>query len=151
MRAISKTLFLAGLSILITVQFAMAAGAPSPGAEKLAGAKGTIEFKPDDWQKGQTTWWKDSDGVAPGVAGCHVGTDSDGTPNGRKFGEGCLPDGRLVESNPGAGELHSHKNDTGHPDTFDCSAWCIGEGKSGGTCQAATAPPCESSAICACK
>ena len=116
----------------------------------MAGAEGTFAFKPDDWMEGTTSWWKDSDGVAPGVAGCHIGTDADGTPNGRMFGEACLPNGLLVESNPTAGELHSHANDVGHPDMFDCKAWCVGEGASGGACAAAPAPPCAESAYCAC-
>ena len=127
-----------------------AAHEPSDGAKGTAGAEGTFEFKPKDWKQGTTSWWKDSDGVAPGVAGCHIGTDSEGNPNGRMFGEACRPDGLLVESNPGASTLHKHDDDTGHPDTYDCHAWCIGEGYSGGSCTAAAAPPCESSAICAC-
>ena len=71
----------------------------------MAGSQGTIEFKPTDWKEGQATCWKDSDGIAPGEAGCHIGTDSQGTPNGRNFGEACLPNGYLVESNPGEIEL----------------------------------------------
>ena len=105
---------------------------PSAGAQNMAGAVGTFEFKPQDWTAGHTTWWKDTDGIDPGIAGCHIGTDSDGVPNGRMFGEACLPDGLLVESNPGADNMHSHKNDVGHPDRFDCNAWCIGQGNSGG-------------------
>jgi hypothetical protein len=137
--------------LLIMAQGASAAGEPSPGAKGMPGAQGTFEFKPADWKEGQTTWWKDSDGVNPGVAGCHIGTRSDGTPNGRMFGEACLPNGLLVESNPGADELHSHNNDTGHPDTFDCNAWCIGTGNTAGSCKVASAPPCEQSAICTCE
>ena len=123
---------------------------PSPGAQEVAGAMGTFEFKPQDWTEGETTWWKDSDGVGPEIAGCHIGTDRHGSPNGRMFGEACLDDGLLVESNPGADVLHSHKNDIGHPDKIDCSAWCIGQGSSGGSCKVAVAPPCEQSARCEC-
>ena len=122
----------------------------SPGAQGMAGAKGTFEFKPDDWAAGETTWWKDSDGVDPGTAGCHIGVDSDGLPNGRMFGEACLADGLLVESNPGIVELHSHNEDIGHPDKFDCNAWCIGEGSTNGRCEVAAAPPCANSARCVC-
>jgi hypothetical protein len=136
--------------MLITVSIASASGKPSAGAEGMPGALGTFEFKPTDWIEGTTSWWKDSDGVAPGVAGCHIGTDAEGKPNGRMFGEACLPDGMLVESNPGAGVLHSHANDIGHPDMFDCNAWCVGEGASKGSCKAAAAPPCTQSAMCAC-
>ena len=64
------------------------------------------------------------------------------------FGEACLPDGMLVETNPEADKLHSHKNDIGHPDKFDCNAWCVGTGHSKGACVVAAAPPCESSATC---
>ncbi|MGI2197343.1 hypothetical protein ACRN91_17430 [Shewanella baltica] len=126
-------------------------GEPSDGAKGMAGAMGTIEFKPSDWQENKQSWWKDSDGVAPGVAGCHVGTDEQGVPNGRMFGEACLPDGLLVESNPGKDVIHGHSDDLGHPDTFDCNAWCVGEGKTAGMCEVAAAPPCDQSARCACK
>lgn len=124
---------------------------PSAAAASMPGATGTFEFQPSDWQEGQTTYWSDTDGIAPGVAGCHLGTDADGEPNGRMFGEACLEDGRLVESNPGKGVVHKHTNDTGNPDTFDCNAWCVGQGKSSGSCVAAPAPPCEASAKCVCK
>lgn len=116
----------------------------------MPGAMGTFEFKPQDWSAGHTTWWKDSDGIDPGMAGCHIGTDPEGAPNGRIFGEACLPDGLLVESNPAAGQLHSHDDDIGHPDTFDCASWCIGNGNAGGVCEVAAAPPCEQSARCVC-
>ncbi len=124
--------------------------APSSGAEGMAGAMGTIEYKPTDWKEGEKTFWKDSDGIAPGVAGCHVGADENGVENGRMFGEACLDNGLLVESNPGVEELHSHDNDLGHPDTFDCNAWCVGQGKTAGVCEVSDSPPCAQSAICAC-
>lgn len=123
---------------------------PSAGALDMAGAIGVFEFKPQDWNASQTSWWSDTDGVDPGTAGCHIGTDSDGSPNGRMFGEACLANGLLVESNPGAGVIHSHTNDIGHPDKFDCPAWCIGSGMSGGSCEVTAAPPCEQSARCVC-
>ncbi len=145
--------FLGFASFLLPWALACAEGVsePSVGARGIPGATGTIEFKPNDWIEGETTWWVDSDGVAPGVAGCHIGTDESGVPNGRMFGEACLPNGRLVESNPGADEIHSHNDDTGHPDTFDCVAWCVGQGSSGGACSPAPAPPCAQSAICSCE
>jgi len=124
--------------------------APSPGAREMPGAMGTIELKPDDWMEGTTTWWLDSDGIDPGTPGCHIGTDAGGIPNGKAFGEACLPSGLLVESNPGADELHSHGNDIGHPDTFDCVIWCQAAGSSSGVCASAPAPPCGASARCEC-
>jgi len=141
--------FLLGAFLLTAA--AHASDEPSAGAMGMPGAVGTFEFKPADWMEGTTSWWKDSDGVAPGKAGCHIGTDEDGKPNGRMFGEACMEDGLLVESNPGAGELHSHKNDLGHPDRFDCQAWCAGEGKSKGMCVAEPSPPCAASAKCQCE
>jgi hypothetical protein len=129
---------------------AVADGKPSAGAENMPGAMGTIEYKPTDWQQGATTWWKDTDGVDPGKAGCHIGTDADGKPNGRIFAEACAGDGFLIESNPGADVLHMHKDDIGHPDRFDCNAWCKGQEKSDGMCVAAAAPLCEKSAVCSC-
>ena len=149
------SVFVLSLSLssgLMTAGQASAAGEASDGAKNLPGATGTIVFQPEDWQEGKTTWWKDTDGIAPGVAGCHLGTDSEGATNGRMFGEACLENGRLVESNPGKNEVHSHANDTGHPDTFDCAIWCMSTlGTKGGSCQAAAAPPCEASARCVCE
>lgn len=127
------------------------ASTPSAGAKGIAGANGTFEFRPADWHQAEVSWWKDSDGIEPGEAGCHIGTEETGKPNGRMFGEACLENGLLVESNPGKNELHSHKNDTGHPDTVDCNAWCVSLGKVSGSCEVAEAPPCTSSAICACE
>ena len=125
---------------------------PSKAAKGMPGAKGTIEYKPTDWAGNVTTYWKDSDGVNPGVAGCHVGVTQDGKPNGRFFGEACQSAAILIESNPGAGVVHSHANDLGHPDTFDCKAWCVGVKKAkGGVCKTASAPsPCTASARCEC-
>ena len=126
--------------------------APSEGAVNEPGAKGTFEFTPTDWQKDKKTWWKDTDGVAPGVAGCHIGTNEEGKANGRFFGEACMENGLLVESNPEAGRVHSHTNDIGHPDTFNCSTWCTGKGKTQGQCVEVSGPaPCETSARCECK
>jgi len=125
---------------------------PSKAAKGMPGAKGTIEYKPTDWAGNVTTYWKDTDGVNPGVAGCHVGVTQDGKPNGRFFGEACQSAAILIESNPGAGVVHSHANDLGHPDTFDCKAWCVGVKKAkGGVCKPASAPsPCTASARCEC-
>ncbi len=124
---------------------------PSTGARGMPGAKGTFAFKPSDWKgMGVTTWWIDTDGVNPGVAGCHLGVTAQGKRNGRSFGEACTASGLLVESNPGANVLHKHVNDIGHPDLFDCNQWCRGHNKAGGVCKAAPAPPCASSARCVC-
>lgn len=133
---------------------------PSAGARGMCGAMGTIEFKPVDWignpnhpnPEGPTTWWVDSDGIDPDTPGCHLGLTApvDGRLNGRLFGEACRNDGLLVESNPGAGEVHGHVNDLGHPDTFDCDMWCKGKGHPQGHCEAAPAFPCQASAKCTC-
>jgi len=136
--------------ILISANIASAEDSPSVGAKDMPGAIGTFVFKPMDWISGTTTWWKDTDGVSPGVAGCHIGTDSAGKSNGRMFGEACLADGFLVESNPGTGVVHKHANDEGHPDRFDCNVWCIAMHKTKGMCVASPAPPCEQSAKCVC-
>ena len=149
-----RSLLLAFVLLLLPPALAIAShheGAPSAAAKDMPGATGTIPFKPSDWMEGKTTWWVDTDGVDPGLAGCHLGTDEKGEKNGRMFGEACLPDGRLVESNPGVDELHSHGNDTGNPDTFDCDAWCKGQGATKGMCVEAPAPPCAASAKCSCE
>jgi hypothetical protein len=145
-----NSLFLICIVVLLQACAALTSGPPSADARGMPGALGVIDYKPQDVRPGETTWWKDTDGVDPGTAGCHIGTDKDGNPNGRMFGEACLPDGKLVESNPGAGVLHSHTDDTGHPDLFDCSEWCRGHGSSDGICVAAQAQPCGQSAKCQC-
>jgi hypothetical protein len=125
---------------------------PSKGAKGMPGALGTMEFKPTDWKGNITTYWKDTDGVRPGVAGCHIGVTRNGRRNGRFFGEACESERILIESNPGAGVIHAHTNDLGHPDKFDCNAWCVGAKKaSGGVCRAVSGPPpCTASARCEC-
>jgi len=132
-------------------------GPPSDGEQGKCGAMGTFEFRPPDWTghqeppPGPVTWWVDSDGVDPGTAGCHLGLSAEGgEPNGRMFGEACLPNGLLVESNPAAGVHHSHRNDIGHPDKFDCKKWCACQGFAKGACVAASADPCKESAKCVC-
>lgn len=150
MSFIPRTALIAGLSLFLHACAHQPCPPPSEGARHMPGARGTIEFKPTDWT-GQMSWWKDSDGIDPDVAGCHLGTDDKGAPNGRKFGEACLESGLLVESNPGKDELHAHKNDLGHPDTFDCVGWCRARGKETGVCARTPAPPCDSSAMCVCE
>ncbi len=145
-----KVVYVCGL-LLLAACAATPSHGPSPEAQGMPGATGTFDFKPADWQSGQMSWWKDTDGVDPGTPGCHIGTDSEGEPNGRIFAEACLPDGKLVESNPGVDVVHRHGDDTGHPDTFDCDAWCVGQGASKGSCVVAAAPQCEHSAKCACE
>jgi hypothetical protein len=140
------------IPVLAFLNAANAQHEPSAGAKGMPGAKGTIEFKPTDWKGNVTTYWKDSDGIKPGVAGCHVGVAQNGRRNGRFFGEACESSQILIESNPGAGKIHAHTNDLGHPDTFDCNAWCVGAKKAkGGVCRAVSGPsPCAASARCEC-
>jgi len=130
----------------------------------MDGAMGTIEFKPKDWKGNVTTYWVDTDGVNPGVAGCHRAYNrgtyggADWSYNGRTFGEACLGDNPnipyrfLIESNPGVLVRHAHENDTGHPDVFDCWTWCsrTHQGQNG-VCVPTKGPaPCETSAKCVC-
>jgi hypothetical protein len=145
-----RLIFIVSLSLLAGA-YSYADDGPSIGAVDMPGTRGTFEFAPEDHTSGKATWWIDSDGVKPGIAGCHIGADEKGVPNGRTFGEACLANGLLVETNPDKGELHSHSNDIGYPDTFDCNAWCIGNGKERGMCETAPAPPCAQSARCSCK
>src|SRR4051812_16871611 len=39
------------------------------------GLIGKIEFKPNDYT-GADSYWYDTDGIDPGVAGCHIGVES---------------------------------------------------------------------------
>lgn len=114
-----------------------------PPSTNLPGGLGRFPFTPDPRRPG-TTYWKDSDGVDPGTAGCHIETDAHGQPDphGRHFGEACgMHAGEcvLVETNPKAGAVHQHPNDTGRPDVFSCAQWCIGaKHAKGGTCEPVT-------------
>lgn len=71
--------------------------APSKGAVEMKGAKGTFSYFPPDHKgfQGKITWWKDTDGVSPSAAGCHIGykDNKGGRRNGRVFGEACTRDG----------------------------------------------------------
>jgi hypothetical protein len=80
---------------------------------------------PYDGGTGQRSWWKDTDGIEPELAGCHVEYTAQGCANAaaRQFGEYCSADG-LVETNPGPGECHDHARDIGHPYVVDCDRWC---------------------------
>ena len=141
------------LSVLLISSIAHAEGKPSACAKGMPGAKGTFELTPPGHKPGVDTYWIDTDGVAPNIAGCHIETDSAGKRDGRMFGEYCTEEGLLVESNPGAYAVHQHGGDFGHPDTFDCNEWCVGSGSVAGSCQAVgadVAPPCEASAMCVC-
>jgi hypothetical protein len=101
----------------------------------VRGSMGRMVFTPEDWTDADT-YWVDSDGVAPDVAGCHISTDANKKPTGRIFSEACLSDRVLVESNPGADVLHKHKNDVGKPDIVHCNAWCQGQEHDRGFCRA---------------
>jgi hypothetical protein len=59
---------------------------PSAGAKGMPGALGTMEYKPTDWKGNITTYWKDTDGVDPGVAGCHIGVTENGHRRGARRG-----------------------------------------------------------------
>ena len=131
----------------------------STAAQNLKGALGEKEFTAIELglkkDLDATTFWYDTDGVDPGVAGCHIGV-TDGSDkkkrNGRTFGEACIDNVLLIESNPGANVVHPHKGDDGHPDLFNCSIWCKGRGKTSGRCvKVATGlKGCAASARCAC-
>lgn len=89
-------------------------------------------------ETGQDSYWSDTDGVDPGTAGCHDEYTSNTcgeVKQGRAFGEFCLDDDRLVESNPGVGECHTHGGDLGKPDVVSCTAWCQTQSAAGGRCE----------------
>ncbi len=86
--------------------------------------------------------WKDSDGVVPGEAGLHHAykdsrcTEAD--PAMQPIAEACYVFSRdnngtpeqsplwLIETNPAKDECHEHRGGEGHPDVFDCDAFCKG-------------------------
>jgi len=88
--------------------------------------------------------WSDTDGVTPEVPGYHIqckskdGCQTCGKPTGLVVPEGChaferTVDGHtevsprwLIETNPDAEVCHPHTGGEGHPDVFDCEAYCKG-------------------------
>jgi hypothetical protein len=113
--------------MMMLLNAASANDPPTAAASKIPGAKGTIEYKPEGWKgTGVTTYWNDSDGIKPGVAGFHVEVTRAVSRSPADDLRRGLRQRNLVESNPGRNVIHPHKDDLGHPDTFDCNAWCIG-------------------------
>ena len=120
--------------------------------------------------------WEDSDGVEPDVAGCHTLHAGDEACEVceeavlERISEGCHdfvdPEtgdvySWLIETNPDAGVCHPHNGGKGHPDVFDCDAFCkektidgSGETYGGGACEPVEALDCDGSAVdsawCAC-
>lgn len=91
-----------------------------------------------DLGTGSDSYWSDSDGVDPGTAGCHYEYEDEACEtlkSERTFGEFCLDDDRLVESNPGADECHKHGVDRGKPDVVSCTKWCQDENGTNGRCR----------------
>lgn len=91
-----------------------------------------------DLATGQDSHWTDTDGVDPGTAGCHYEFEDASCTEfkeGRTFGEFCLDDDRLVESNPGKDECHTHGADFGGPDVVSCSQWCQEQSGVSGACE----------------
>jgi hypothetical protein len=99
-------------------------GHGSDGGHGHDGPPGTIPY---DGGTGKETWWDDTDGVDPELAGCHIEYTAAGCGNeanpGRHFGELCMGN-ILVETNPGINECHKHAGDVGHPYVVDCDKWC---------------------------
>ncbi|HVK88899.1 MAG TPA: hypothetical protein VM513_32490 [Kofleriaceae bacterium] len=136
----------------------------SPVDEDLPG---TI---PLDLGTGEDSFWIDTDGVEPELAGCHIEFSESNCDfvavSARNFGEFCQEDGTLVESNPGADQCHTHEDDIGHPYVVDCSAWCTdtltlpngvqrGVASATGRCEVVADVPCNEgvvdSARCVCE
>jgi hypothetical protein len=122
-----------------------------------------------DLGSGTDSFWIDTDGVDPEVAGCHIEFgDSDcvsAAVPARNFGEFCMDDGTLIESNPMADVCHTHDDDIGHPYVVDCVDWCRntltlpsgerrGIAAATGTCEVVVEVPCDEgvveSARCVC-
>jgi hypothetical protein len=85
--------------------------------------------EPYDGGSGMESWWKDTDGIDPELAGCHIeytarlcGVESN---PGRHFGELCKNNQVIVETNPDpAMRCHNHPGDIGHPYVVNCNDWC---------------------------
>lgn len=145
----------ASVLVLLTVSGPMASDSACPVIPGISKTGCTIPLKPRDFvSAAKETYWYDTDGVSPGVAGCHIGVKAldDRTHNDRSFGEACQSDVVLIESNPEKDKIHSHKGDIGAPYLVNCRDWCRGTGKpKGGSCRSVKGPaPCATSARCEC-
>lgn len=98
--------------------------APRDGGHGHDGPPGTIPY---DGGTGRDSWWEDTDGVDPELAGCHIEHDRDTCGSeanpGRHFGELCQGN-FLIETNPRENECHKHGGDMGHPYRVNCDDWC---------------------------
>ncbi len=144
-----------GVALIFSASAPMASDDACPMLAGISKSGCTTPLKPTDFiAAAAETYWYDTDGVEPGIAGCHIGVKGpeDKTPNNRSFGEVCLSDVVLIESNPGKDKIHSHKGDIGAPYLVNCSDWCKGTGlPKGGSCKKVNGPaPCTASARCEC-
>jgi hypothetical protein len=154
-------------SILLACLGVLSPACSSDDAPEDEAGPGTI---PLDLGTGADSFWIDTDGVDPEVAGCHIEfSDDDCTSvavSARNFGEFCQEDGTLVESNPMADVCHTHDDDIGHPYVVDCVGWCTdtltlpngerrGIAAATGTCEVVLDVPCDlgviESARCVCE
>jgi hypothetical protein len=141
----------------------------TPPVEVLPGWLGRTEIEPevlDTFGNPYTgdQYWTDTDGIAPATAGCHypfqesiAGVCSNALNAASRIGEYCnpaagdpghaegFPAGALVETNPGANVCHEHADGLGHPDVYDCDAFCKGVGSPSHT-GACVVAPCEDDA-----
>jgi len=132
---------------------------PSSEASAWPGALGRFRVKPSEinsdytWFEGYTSTWKDTDGVAPEIPGCHIETTEPPAGAQRFFGELCLDDVLLVETNPNVNEVHAHNDDYGAPDVFNCNTYCMDLYGKTGSCEVTEEPVdvCQKSAKCACE
>lgn len=131
----------------------------SSEAQAWPGALGRFRVKPTEinpnypWLEGEATTWLDTDGVAPEKPGCHIEiTDPPLVDPQRFFGELCLDQVLLVETNPNVKEAHSHNDDLGAPDVFNCNTYCMDLYSKAGSCEVVgPVDVCETSAKCACE
>lgn len=142
----------------------------TPAVKVLPGWLGRTEIEPEvlDPLGNPYTgdqYWTDTDGIAPATAGCHypfqdrsiAGVCSSPLNAASRIGEYCNPAagdaghaegfaaGALVETNPGANVCHAHADGLGHPDVYDCDAFCKGVGSPSHT-GACVVAPCEADA-----
>ena len=122
------------LEIYVTAMIALGLGPDKSGAtpvdesdEPIPGWDGQITVPTPT--ECNTQIWDDSDGVVPEEPGCHYEYHNKNgnvcsNKTGAFFGEACLSDDLLVETNPEKNKCHTHAGGIGHPDTFVCSTFC---------------------------
>ena len=87
---------------------------------------------------GSDSYWRDTDGMDPGTAGCSEVFTTDSCTDWASaisFGEFCVDEDRLIETADEAGVCHILPGDLSTLQVVSCTAWCATQGSAAGRCE----------------